>query len=155
MSFRITGLPCEPFAHLYGRTASELVELGVERSIAAAGAGYPDRVALREAEPGEVVLLLNYQHQDARTPYRASHAIYVIDGERGRFDAVNDVPQVLRTRMLSLRAFDRRGTMIDADLADGREVEALIARLLANPQVDYLHAHYAKRGCYAARIERA
>jgi hypothetical protein len=32
---------------------------------------------------------------------------------------------------------------------------ALIARLFADPRVAYIHAHNAKRGCYAARIERA
>ncbi len=44
--------------------------------------------------------------------------------------------------------------MVDADLVDGREAETLIARLFADPQVAYIHAHYAKRGCYAARIDR-
>ena len=57
--------------------------------------------------------------------------------------------------MLSLRAFDASGLMVDADLADGRELEAAIERLFANPAATYIHAHYAKRGCYAARIDRA
>jgi len=68
---------------------------------------------------------------------------------------VNEVPDVMRRRMLSLRAFDAKGAMIDADLSDGREVEGLIERLLGNPRTAYVHAHSAKRGCYAARIERA
>jgi hypothetical protein len=38
---------------------------------------------------------------------------------------------------------------------EGAEVEGLIEKLLANPEVAYLQAHFAKRGCYAARIERA
>ena len=154
MSFRITGLPAEAFEHLYGKSASELADLGVERHIARSKPGFPDRVSLRDAEPGEAVLLLNHEHQSAPTPYRASHAIFVIEGERARFDAVDDVPPVLRVRMLSLRAFDARGAMLDADLTDGNDVEGLIARLFANPDVDYIHAHYAKRGCYAARIDR-
>ena len=29
------------------------------------------------------------------------------------------------------------------------------ARLLANAEVSYIHAHYAKRGCYSGRIDRA
>lgn len=154
MSFRIKGLPCEPFEHLYGRSSSELAELGVERLVADARPGFPDRVSLRDAEPGEAVLLLNYEHQSARTPYRASHAIFVIDGERRRFDALDEVPRALRARVLSLRAFDARGSMLDADLADGKVVEALIDRLFANPDVEYIHVHYAKRGCYAARVDR-
>ena len=101
------------------------------------------------------MLLLNYEHQSADSPYRSRHAIYVIEGEQRTFDAVNDVPDVMRRRLLSLRAFDAQGTMVDADVVDGRDVEPLIERLLANPMAAYVHAHYAKRGCYAARIERA
>ena len=61
----------------------------------------------------------------------------------------------MRERIISLRAFDKDDLMIDADIADGREVKALIARLFADARVAYLHAHYAKRGCYAARVDRA
>jgi len=38
---------------------------------------------------------------------------------------------------------------------DGTQVETLIERLFANPDAEYIQAHYAKRGCYAARIDRA
>ena len=68
---------------------------------------------------------------------------------------MNEVPEPIRQRVISLRAFDRLGEMVDADLIDGRDIESLIERFLANPEVAYLHAHYAKRGCYAARIVRA
>jgi hypothetical protein len=61
----------------------------------------------------------------------------------------------LRRRTLSLRAFDARHEMTDADLVEGAQCEDLIARLFADRRVDYLQAHFARRGCYAARIERA
>jgi hypothetical protein len=70
------------------------------------------------------------------------------------YDRVGEVPEVLRVRPISLRAFDRDHLMVDADLAEGDAVEALIRRCLDNPAVAYLHAHYARRGCYAARITR-
>jgi hypothetical protein len=56
---------------------------------------------------------------------------------------------------MSLRAFDRDDLMVDADVVVGREIEGVIGRFFADPRVAYLHAHYAKRGCYAARIDRA
>ncbi len=77
------------------------------------------------------------------------------EGATETYDRVDEVPEVMRVRPISLRAFDRADLMVDADLVDGRDLEDLIARFLSNPQVVYLHAHYAKRGCYAARIERA
>ena len=155
MSFRITGLDPAPFRHLYGLTDDELAAHGARRTIANAKPGFPDRVELRDAEPGERLLLLNYTHQPADTPYRASHAIFVREGAEQAYDAVDEVPKALRLRPISLRAFDGHGEMVDADLVDGRVLEAVIERLLDNPKVRYLQAHYAKRGCYAARIERA
>jgi hypothetical protein len=155
MSFRITGLDPAPFFSLYGLTDPELARLGVKRSVADAKPGFPDRVELRDAEPGESVLLLNYVHQPADTPYRASHAIFVREGAERAYEGVDETPECLRLRPISLRAFDASGFMIDADLVDGADVEASIRRLFAAPAAAYIHAHYAKRGCYAARIDRA
>ncbi len=154
-TFRISGLPASPFLHLFGQTDDELAAHGVTRSTADAKPGFPDRIELRDAEPGERVLLLNYVHQNADTPYRASHAIFVREGASQTYDRLDEVPELLRVRTLNLRAFDTAGLMLDADLVDGTQVENLIERLFANPAADYIHAHFAKRGCYAARIDRA
>lgn len=155
MNFRIHGLPADEFAHLAGRTESQLQGMGIRRVRVTEPHAAPDRISLRDAEPGETVLLLNYEHLAVDTPYRSRHAIYVIEGETRTFDDVNVVPEVMRRRLLSLRAFDARGMMVDADVVDGREVEPLIERLLADERTAYVHAHYARRGCFAARIDRA
>lgn len=155
MTFRITGLPPERFRHLFGLPDGELARHGAVRVVADAKPGYPDRVALRDAEIGERLLLLNYTHQPADNPYRASHAIFVLEGAEEAYDQVGEVPEVMRSRSISLRAFDERDLMIDADLAQGVDLAAAIGRLLADSRVAYLHAHYAKRGCYAARVDRA
>lgn len=99
--------------------------------------------------------LLNYAHQPADTPYRTSHAIFIREGAQTPYSALALVPDAPCRRTISLRAFDDRGQMVDADLVDGRELEALIERLFSNPEAAYLIAHCAKRGCYAARIRRA
>jgi hypothetical protein len=61
----------------------------------------------------------------------------------------------MRVRLLSLRAYDAAGMMLDADVVEGTEVEPLIERLFANPDVSYIHVHDAKQGCYSGRIDRA
>jgi hypothetical protein len=155
MSFRITGLAPEPFRPLFGLSDQELTAKGVLRYVADSKPGFPDRVEMRDAEPGESVLLLNYTHQPADTPFRASHAIFVIEGAQERYDRVDTVPVVLRSRTLSLRAFDIDDLMIDADLVDGGNLESAIQRFFADSKVAYIQAHYAKFGCYAARIDRA
>ena len=154
-SFRVRGLDPQPFQALYGLPDEALRAQGVLRLPVTAPHAAPDRIELRDAEPGETVLLLNHEHLPVDSPYRSRHAIYVREGATQRFDAVDTVPAVMRRRLLSLRAFDAAGMMVDADVVEGEQAEALIQRLLGLPGVAYLHAHYARRGCYAARIERA
>jgi hypothetical protein len=156
MPFQITGLDASPFRRFYGLSDEELHSLGVKRFIADKKPGFPDRIELRDAEQGEAVLLLNYLHQPADTPYKASHAIFVREWAETPYRATDEIPDVLRIRPISLRAFDASGDMVDADLViAGGYLEPTVERLLANPEAAYIHAHYAKRGCYAARIDRA
>jgi len=155
MSFRITGLSPRPFRHLFGLPDEELAKHRAKRYVADKKPGYPDRIELRDAEPGETVLLVNHVHQPADNPYRASHAIFVREGAAAAYDRMDEIPEAMRVRHISLRAFDAADLMVDAGLADGREIEPVIERLFADARVAYIQAHYAKRGCYAARIDRA
>lgn len=155
MDYRITGLSPEPFRHLYGLSDAELAAHGARRYVADSKPGFPDRVEVRDAEPGERLLLVNYAHQPADTPYRSSHAIFVLEGAVTTYDRVNELPEVLRVRQVSLRAFDAGHMMVDAALVNGEALPEVIGRFLADPAVAYLQAHYATRGCYAARVERA
>jgi hypothetical protein len=155
MSFRISGLDPAPFAHLFGLSDEALAAQGAKRYVVDKAPGFPDRVEVRDLEPGETCLLINYVHQPADTPYRASHAVFVREGAECAYETVDTIPEALRVRPLSLRAFDAGHMMVDADLVDGAVAEGLIERLLANPDVAYIQAHYARRGCYAARIARA
>jgi len=154
MGFRITGLPAEKFAGLFSLSDQELAARGAVRRVADAKPGYPCRVSLTDAEPGQEVILTHFEHHPVDSPFRASHAIYVRKGEE-TYEAVDQVPEQLRLRLLSVRAFDEKGMLVGADVVDGRELEGVIDRLLEDERADYLHVHYAKPGCYAARIERA
>lgn len=156
MSFIVSGLPVAPFQTLFGLSEEALAAKGAMRHTSDAPVGYPCRVTLEDAPVGETVLLLNYEHQPADTPYRARHAIYVREAAVEARTMVDEVPASLAlSPFISLRAFDGMGMMLDADLAPGLDLKAPIERLLAVPGVAYLHAHYAGRGCYAARIARA
>jgi hypothetical protein len=154
MSFRITGLDPTPFLSLYGLGDEALAGRGAVRVTADSKPGFPDRIELRDAEPGETLLLLNFAHQPADTPYRASHAIFVREGAEAAFEGWDALPEALGTRPLSLRAFDDRHMMADAILAAAGEAVEAIETLLGRSDVTYIQAHYATRGCYAARIDR-
>jgi hypothetical protein len=154
MSFRITGLPAENFAHLFALSDNELVAHEAVRRVAdERKPGYPCRVSLTDSQPGDELLLVNYEHHPVSSPYRMRFAVYVRKGEE-TYDAVDEVPEQLRIRTLAVRAFDRGAMMVDWELVDGRKLEAAIERLFADPRAAYLHVHYAAPGCYAARIDR-
>jgi hypothetical protein len=155
MDYRITGLDPKPFEPLFALDDAELARHRAVRRIVGEKPGAPCRVSLEDAEPGEEVLLLNHEHLAVDSPYRASHAIYVRRAARAAWDRVNEVPPALASRLLSVRAFDGDGFMRGADVTEGAALPALVAKLLADPRVAYLHAHYARAGCFAARIDRA
>lgn len=155
MAFRIQGLSRQSFAPLIGQPDAVLRQHRAMRCTVDAAPGYPDRITLDDVPPGETVLLVHHEHQSADTPFRASHAIFVRESAGDTFDEVDVVPPALARRLISLRAFDASHLMIDADIAPGEALPELIERLFANPAASYLHAHYAKRGCYAARVDRA
>lgn len=152
MSFRIQGLPAEHFADLFDLSDQELQARGAVRQVA--NGTPPCRISLTDARPGEELILVNYEHHPVDSPYRMRFAIYVRRGE-AQFDAVDQVPEQLRRRMLAVRAFDDNGMMVGYELSDGQQVEPAFERLLANPAAAYLHVHFAAPGCYAARVERA
>jgi hypothetical protein len=156
MSFVVTGLPVEPFRPLFGLSDEALAERGAIRYQVDAEIGFPCRITLEDAKIGETVLLLNYEHQPADTPYRSQHAIFVSEQAQETRRAVDEIPSALAVRKaISLRAFDEAGMMVDADIAPGAELVPVIERMFAQPDVAYIHAHNAGRGCYAARIDRA
>lgn len=155
MHYQISGLDPSPFLKFYGMTTAELSEHAVLRYEVDQPDAYPDRVELKDAEVGETVLLVNYTHQPARTPYYSSHAIFVREGARNAAKLIDTIPRSLATRPLSLRAFDNEHLIVDGRLIDGAAAEKNVLELLAKSEVSYIHAHLARRGCYAALIERA
>jgi predicted component of type VI protein secretion system len=152
MPFQVSPLPYAPFASLFALPAAALTARRARLVIAEAGS--PCRVSLVDAQPGERLLLTNYVHQPAATPFRASHAIFVREGAVAATPACGAVPPALATRLLSLRAFDAAGTIVAAEIVAGAVAAPAIAALLAAPGAVYLHAHFARYGCYAARIDR-
>ncbi len=154
MTFRISAIPPALFAPLFGLDDDDLAAHHALRRVADT-AGFPCRVSLEDAEPGDTVLLINYEHQPAQTPYRSRHAIWVREGVAQAFPEPGEVPEQLRSRLLSVRAFDANGMIVGADVVEGDGLAPLAERMLDDPAAAYLHLHFAKHGCYAARVDRA
>jgi len=155
MRFRVSALPAAQFSPLYGLSDGELKARQVCRVVADHSPGFPCRVSLREAALGERVLLVNFEHLPVPTPYRSRYAIYVREGAEQAAPAVNELPDILTRRLMSLRALSAEGLLQGAEIVCGTQLTEAIARWLSRAEVDYLHLHNAAPGCYAARVDRA
>jgi len=155
MDFRITGLSPEPFKPVFQLDADALSAIGAQRVFADDASGYPCRVSLAHALPGEELILMSYQHQPGHSPYRAAGPVFARKSALNAFDAVNVVPEPVRVRLLSVRAYDGDDMIVEAEVVEGNVIEALIERYFERDDVAYLHLHYARRGCYACRVDRA
>src|SRR5262245_62012511 len=110
MSFRITGLDPELFADLHALGDAALAQKGIERVRVTQAHAAPCRITLDDAEIGETVLLLSFDHQPADTPYRQQGPIFIREASR-RFSANDVIAPALARRPLSLRGYDRAHMM--------------------------------------------
>lgn len=154
MTYIVRGVDPEPYRPLFGLSDEQLSERQVVRMLVTEKPNFPCRVTLEDREPGETVLLCNHVSNDVANPYRASHAIFILEGASKRAEFIDRTPPVFGARVLSLRGFDANGMMVDAELAAPGAADSVIRRLLANRSIETIHAHNATRGCFSAMIER-
>jgi hypothetical protein len=152
--YRIQGLSPAAFEPLVGLSDGQLAERGAMRVTADAKPGFPCRVTLEDAEPGESLLLLNHVSHDVATLYRTAYAIYVRERAGAPTSFEDSLPPLFAGRTLSLRGFDVPGMLRGAVLALPGEGEARIKELFERPEIATIHVHNAAYGCFVARVER-
>jgi hypothetical protein len=152
--WRLSGLDPTPFETLFDLTDDALQRLGAVRRTADSVPGFPCRVSLEDAPVGSELLLVPYEHQPARSPYRASGPIFVRKGATRRDLDAGELPSTVLRRLISARAYDVNAMMVDATVCDGPEVSAALDGFFANGAVDYVHLHFAKRGCFSCVASR-
>jgi hypothetical protein len=154
MAYRIDGLEPEEFYHLLGLDEHGLAEAGALRVIADSKPGFPCRVTLEDAEPGESLVLFNHVSHDVRTPFRSAYAVYVRENAVAPARYFDEIPPVFDGRALGLRGFDSQGLLRGALLALPGEADCKIRVLLDRSEIESVHAHNAAAGCFVARIVR-
>jgi hypothetical protein len=154
-NFRIVGLASAKFEPLFSLNENELAKKGARRLRVDAKPGFPCRVSLEDSEVGEHVILLPFAHHDVDSPYRASGPIFVREHAKEASLGPDEIPEVVASRVMSVRAYDDRGMMVNGEVVSGRELKPRIEELFANSKVSYLHLHNAGAGCYSCRVERA
>ena len=152
--FTVRGLSPEPFQALFDLSDGELEKRRAKRYVADSKPGFPCRVSLQDAEEGDEVILTNFIHLPSESPYRSTHAIYIRRAAMAAASYIDSVPVMLRSRLLSVRAFDAKDMLVGADVIEGSQAEEVIAKFFQDSAVEFLHVHFAKPGCYACRIDR-
>jgi hypothetical protein len=151
-TFRIVPLPTEVADS--ARRAAEAGATDHSVMIADSPTGYPCRHCLRFAKPGEQMILFPYAAIPSGHPYSETGPIFVHADACERYSARREYPHELRKGRV-FRAYNAAYDMIDAEVANGSEPEAIIEKLLQNPETAFVDARSVTRGCYTFRMERA
>jgi hypothetical protein len=117
--------------------------------------GEPVRCCVRNARPGEELILFGYEPPLPPSPYREIGAIYGHSEPCGGPEDLHSYPAEWRGRPQILRGYDSRGWIIYAEVHDGRDPEAAVAAALADPEVVQVHSRNISYGCYNFTITRA
>lgn len=152
--FRIDAIPAHVLDEVRG-TGLDASGNRVQYLTASRDGGEPLRCCLRNATPGERLLLFGYAPPMPASPYREVGAVLThADPCTGPLSR-HAYPPGWYGRPQVLRAYDRRGWIHDETRThDGTTPEAIISAMLANPEVVEIHSRNIAWGCYMMRITR-
>jgi len=138
-----------PAAELAEIRAAGRDEAGNSLTVQADNGGSPVRCCLRETRPGERVMLIAYTPPGTAGAYAERGPVFVHADPCEGYPTPRRYPPGLRHRMQVVRAYDRQGRIADGVLAaDGLQAEAVIAEMLARPDVELVHLRNVGYGCY-------
>lgn len=153
-NFRFVALDKTLFTELFNLSQKELAKKEIQKMVVDEYPGFPCRVSLADAEIGEEVILLNFEHHNVRSPYKSSGPIFVRKNVETALPEQNEVPKMFNHRLLSIRGFNKVATMVFADVTQGDNLKNKIHKILDNIEIEYLHIHNAKPGCFNCLVIR-
>ena len=113
----------------------------------------PCRYCLDWAQPGEEVILFPYAAIPPGHTYSETGPVFVHAARCQPYESIREYPAQFRTGRV-FRAYDASYNMIGAEVANESEPEAVVEKLLQNPETAFVDARSVTRGCYTFRIER-
>jgi hypothetical protein len=116
--------------------------------------GYPCRHCLHWAKPGEHVVLFPYASIPPGHPYSETGPIFVHAEPCERYSATGEYPADFHNGRV-FRAYNADYDMIDAEVVNGDNPEAVIEKMFQNPKTEFVDARSVTRGCFTFRIQRA
>lgn len=153
-NFQVQPIHPGQFNHLFSWDDAALAKIGAERQTVTSKPGFPCRISLKDAEVGEEVLLLPYDHHQTDSPYQAKGPIFIRKNVPAADLKINEIPLMLDHRLLSLRGYNKAGMMLAAKVGAGQNTKEGIQDLFSNKEVAYIHIHNAGPGCFNCQVIR-
>ncbi|MBT2623231.1 DUF1203 domain-containing protein [Chryseobacterium sp. ISL-6] len=154
-NFKFEALNDVDFAYLSRLSDAELSEKNIKKLVVDKFPGFPCRVTLEDAKVDEQVFLLNYDFHNVNSPYKASGPIFVRTNHSTKMYEINEVPIMFNHRLLSARGYTKDGMMFFADVFEGKLLKEKIQEIFENQEIEYVHIHNAKPGCFNGVVRRA
>jgi len=155
IKFQVVALQSSLFESYKSLSSKELERLNAKWIEVDAYPGYPCRVSLEDARIGERVLAITFTHHKVNSPYQSSGPIFVRENAQQAMPKKGEIPLMLRRRKLSVRGYSTEGTMLAAEITEGTELEECIENIFQDAEIEYIHIHNAKPGCFNCRVVRA
>lgn len=155
VDFQIVPLASKMFSPYFRMSAEELRSIGAYTFQSDEDPCYPCRVSLKDAQIGETVLALEYEHHAVKSPYRSSGPIFVRENADEAKLKTNEIPDMLNHRLLSVRSYNVDGLMVAADTTRGSDLRNILNQQFEIEVVKYIHIHNASPGCFNCTVKRA
>jgi len=153
-NFKFEALNHLNFEYLNDLSEAELAENTIKKMKVDQFPGFPCRITLEDAQIDEMVFLLNYDFHNVSSPYRASGPVFVRANQLTKTYAQNEIPVMFNHRLLSIRGYNKEAMMIFADVSEGQFLKDKLLQILENPEIEYIHLHNAKPGCFNCTVKR-
>lgn len=153
-NFQMKAIDQSAVNHFFALSDEQLEAIDAVRMTVDQELSYPCRVSLQDAKPGEEVILFSFDHLDEKSPFKAKSPVFVRKDALTAQPKVNEIPLMLRHRLLSVRAFDEKAMIQDSKTVKGSLLEDAMQELLSNEKVAYLQIHNAGHGCYNCHVDR-
>lgn len=153
-NFKLEALNHLDFEYLNDLSETELAENHIKKMKVDKFPGFPCRITLEDAGIGEMVFLLNYDFHNVNSPYRASGPVFVRANQLTKTYAQNEIPVMFNHRLLSIRGYSKDAMMVVADVSEGKFLKDKLLQILENPNIEYIHLHNAKPGCFNCTVKR-
>lgn len=155
INFKFYSLDKKQFDEFFEMSKNELDKLNIRKIIVEEKPGYPCRVSLQDAEIGEEVLLMSYNHIINKSLFDSKGPIFIRKNAQNKEFKVNEIPLMFNHRILSLRGYDIDYMMIYAATIKGSVLKETINTAFENEKVNFIHIHNSSPGCYNCLVKRA